>query len=288
MTQGNELLPDEMWRDLKEMHEETTSTGRNVEVVIWHRGKMTLVWAPIGRVSRHVEGGVVVETWKTLTKRDAPIFFSVVLAPGERLESHMEDCKFYGTDHGSKVVLITVNAATFGAEALYIGLLASGTAMTFSLTDWYVIGPLAALGSLIGTIWYMNRISTAKRIEIECAYPENEAPNHHVGYILHSETANVLEQLNAYDRNRTLFDSLIKDLAADISEEKASLWDRIFRLTAETKRMTTGSGDMAIRTVNKAIMTGQHEQKGPRLDWRIVAGAITLIAIAAAAIMWLR
>lgn len=277
------IIESRQWEAYAEENKEKQAINTKTEVELWHHGSVDLFFAKLRKVSSyyHDGSGMVAETWEAMTRRDIPQRFTVFLHKGT-LDSHLQLCKYRETDHGQRLIQ---RLGYIAMILLYIPLLSSLAGMLpteIDLLQWYWFGPICAVAGMFGTLLWYNHASVCQRLVLECACPELEQGGHHYCYITQSKTANVLEQLNALDRNRPFIHQLITGLLENGSSRVVDLEDTVMRLEYEADQRDLEVAHQVARNVNRRLWLGQ----GPQANRMGISPAVvvTVVAIVAVAV----
>ncbi len=254
----NKMLPDKAWEDYAEANRESTALANKIEVELWHNGHLTLIWSKLRKIARYMtdDGEATAETWEAMTEEDAPTKFTVLLPKGESLTSHMEDCKFMETDFGARLINRVINMALLGLNVLLIMALIGVVGDTPDFGTWYWGGAFGFVGGLVATIVLYNKVSTCKRVTLECAYPDLEVGDHHVCVVCHSKAGTVVQQLSAYERLKDTFETAILGLRDQLNKRRAFLEDQVYRYQAELNEIESDEVDELATRLNRKLRTG--------------------------------
>jgi hypothetical protein len=258
-----------------------------VEVELWHDGVPDLFFARLRKIGAHYDekSGMNAETWEALTQRDMPQRFTVLLHKGT-LPSHIQLCKYRETDHGARLIQ---RLGYMALILIYIPLLSALGGLIpsdVSLLEWYWVGPICAVAGMFFTIAWYNHASVCGRLVLECAYPSLEEGGHHICYVCHSKAANVIEQLNAWDRHAGEMKDLILGLVENVNQRVVDLEDIKARLEHEADQRDRETVHQVTRNLNRQFWFGQGTTVRSGVSPAVMISALVLVAMAVALVMY--
>lgn len=257
-------LRERQWLEYAERTEQTTTLPIRVEVTISHHGYCETAFCRIRKIGEFAIDGMRLETWECVTKRDIPPTFTVPLAKGS-LETHIELVKFRETNWGARLISRALIGSLLVIDFMLMMALTGVLPAEIDLLDWYWMLAFGFVGGMILGISIYNQVATCGRLDLECAYPNEEKGAHHACYVIGSKSSNVIEQLDAYDRFLPHFGKLIEGMTSTMTarnrrwmtyamqmeyENDKSLDDEMHRVTRATDRKLKIGGTKVVEKTN--------------------------------------
>lgn len=278
-------------RRLKDTWDQETLTDKHFEVEVIHNGHSTFHWARLRRIMRAVETvdgrTATAEVWETVERGSrVPTKVTVEFAGDTGLREKCSYVNYMHTAHGSKIVTSTVMAGLVFLDLLLIMLMTGSFAVEPDLTQWYFIGPVCAIAGIVVPLLIISERSVAGIITIECADPEHEEANHHVGYACHCPNSNTLRELDAATVALPAYTKAIETLGDKLTARNDYYLNRIAWLEAESQRLCEEGNSSDGQKISNLVLTpGKASQLQRYPSWMYGVLIVCSVAIGAA-ITW--
>ena len=283
-----QLMTKDTWRDYAEANRESQCLDGKVEVELWHNGHLTLIWSKLRKIARFTtdDGEATCECWETMTERDSPTKFTVLLPKGQSLPSHMEHCKFMETDFGARLCNRVINIALIGLNLLLIMALLGVGVETPDISQWYFTGAFGFVGGLFLAVMIYNKVSTCRRVVLECGIPEQEIGDNHVCLICHSKAGSVIQQMGAIERHQSLFADAIDGMITQLNKKRVWIEDQNLRLQYELEEIEGEEVEEVESRINSRLRMNSGVRVVEKIPILWVIGFLAAGLLVGAGLLW--